>query len=79
MIDGQQRMSTLKLLMAALRDHISETGWKGDEDGPTAKKIDAYFLKNPEEEGNRHHKLVLRRHDQATLAASTVTSTYRTM
>ena len=46
LIDGQQRMSTLALLMAALRDHISETGWKGDEDGPTAKRFDAYFLKN---------------------------------
>ncbi len=69
LIDGQQRMTTLALLMAALRDHIREIEWKGDEDGPTAKKIDAYFLKNPEEEGNRHHKLVLRRHDQATLQA----------
>lgn len=69
LIDGQQRITTLTLLMAALRDHIRETGWKGDEDGPTAKKLDAYFLKNSEEEGSRHHKLVLRRHDQATLRA----------
>ena len=69
LIDGQQRMTTLALLMAALRDHIFEIEWKGDADGPTAKKIDAYFLKNPEEEGDRYHKLVLRRHDQATLRA----------
>jgi len=69
LIDGQQRLSTLTLLMIALRDHIEEAGWKGSADGPTAKKLDAYFLKNAEEEGDRHHKLVLRRHDQATLEA----------
>ena len=31
--------------------------------------VEAYFLKNVEEEGNRRPKLVLRRHDQATLQA----------
>ena len=69
LIDGQQRVTTLTLLLAALRDHILETGWKGSEDGPTAKRVEAYFLKNVEEEGGRRPKLVLRRHDQATLQA----------
>jgi uncharacterized protein with ParB-like and HNH nuclease domain/predicted transport protein len=69
LIDGQQRVTTLTLLLAALRDHIAETGWKGTEDGPTAKRVEAYFLKNVEEEGARRPKLVLRRHDQATLKA----------
>ena len=67
LIDGQQRVTTLTLILAALRDHIIETGWAGSEDGPTAKRVEAYFLKNVQEEGNRQHKLVLRRHDQATL------------
>jgi predicted transport protein len=57
------------LLLAALRDHIEESGWSGADDGPTAKRVDAYFLKNVQEEGGRLHKLVLRRHDQATLKA----------
>jgi predicted transport protein len=69
LIDGQQRLTTLTLLLAALRDHIAETQWTGSVDGPTAKRIDAYFLKNLQEEGERHHKLVLRRNDQATLRA----------
>lgn len=69
LIDGQQRVTTLTLLLAALRDHILQTGWTGSEDGPTAKRVEAYFLKNVEEEGHRKHKLVLRRHDQATLQA----------
>ena len=69
LIDGQQRVTTLVLLLTALRDHIEESGWIGDDDGPTAKRVDAYFLKNVQEEGSRLHKLVLRRHDQATLKA----------
>ena len=69
LIDGQQRLTTLTLLLSALRDHIHESKWSGTEDGPTAKRVEAYFLKNVEEEGNRRPKLVLRRHDQATLQA----------
>ena len=69
LIDGQQRMTTLTLLMAALRDHIIETGWSTDGDGPVAKKIDAYFLRNPLEDGEEEFKLQLRRHDNATLKA----------
>ncbi len=69
LIDGQQRMTTLTLLLTALRDHIQESGWVGTEEGPTAKRVEAYFLKNVQEEGRREHKLVLRRHDQETLAA----------
>lgn len=69
LIDGQQRLTTITLLMAALRDHIEESGWKGDENDPTAKRIDAYFLRNVQEEGSRALKLILRRHDQETLAA----------
>ncbi|WP_316213948.1 DUF262 and DUF1524 domain-containing protein [Bradyrhizobium sp. SZCCHNR2032] len=69
LIDGQQRLTTLTLLLAALRDHIHETGWTGGENDPTPKRIDAYFLKNVQEEGDREQKLILRRHDQATLRA----------
>ena len=69
LIDGQQRMATLTLMLTALRDHILKTGWHGDENDPTAKRIEAYFLKNLQEEGDREYKLVLRRQDQATLRA----------
>jgi len=69
LIDGQQRLTTLTLLLAALRDHIRETNWVGPDGDPTPKRIDAYFLKNVQEEGEREQKLVLRRHDQATLRA----------
>lgn len=36
LIDGQQRLTTLTLLLTALRDHIEEIGWTGSGDGPTA-------------------------------------------
>lgn len=69
LIDGQQRVTTLTLLLTALRDHIRDTGWQGSENGPTAKRIEAYFLRNLQEEGDREIKLRLRRHDDATLQA----------
>lgn len=69
LIDGQQRLTTLTLLLAALRDHIRDIKWTGGENDPTPKRIDAYYLKNVQEEGDREQKLVLRRHDQATLRA----------
>lgn len=69
LIDGQQRLTTLTLLLAALRNHIKATNWRGGEDAPTAAKIDAYFLQNAQEEGQRRQKLVLRRRDDETLAA----------
>ena len=68
-IDGQQRITTLTILMIALRDHIRETGWVGDGDGPTQRRIDAYFLKNAEESGDRQYRLALRRRDNRTLQA----------
>jgi hypothetical protein len=69
LIDGQQRLTTLTLLLAALRDHIRDSGWQGGAEDPTPRRIDAYFLKNVQEEGDREQKLVLRRHDQVTLRA----------
>src|SRR6185312_12576797 len=69
LVDGQQRLTTLTLLLVALRDHIQEAGWRGKDDDPTPKRLDAYFLKNVQEDGERFHKLVLRRRDRETLEA----------
>ena len=67
LIDGQQRLTTLVLLLIALRDHIQSTCWTGANDDLTKEKIDSYYLKNELESGERRYKLVLRRKDNATL------------
>lgn len=73
LIDGQQRMTTLTLLMIALRDHIrkqiQDGKWSAGEESPTIEQIDAYYLKNMQESGQRRYKLLLRRKDNATLQA----------
>lgn len=66
-IDGQQRLTTMILLLTALRDHIRETDWAGGEDSPTVDKIEGTMLKNPYEAGARSYKLALRRADNETL------------
>ena len=67
-IDGQQRLTTLTLLLIAMRDHIEDIAWSGSgEDNPTRGQIDAYFIKNEHETGAKSYKLALRRHDDATL------------
>ena len=69
LIDGQQRLTTLTLLMIALRNHITATNWVGSQAGPTAARVEAYFLKNLQEQGHRIYKLVLRGFDQGSLRA----------
>ena len=69
LIDGQQRLTTLTLLLLAMRDHIKANGWSGGEDSPTVDRINAYYLQNTLESGNRRYKLLLRRRDNATLQA----------
>ena len=66
-IDGQQRLTTLTLLLIALRDRITDTGWAGGDDSPTTDRINQYFLKNVLERGDRRYKLLLRRADKVTL------------
>ena len=68
-IDGQQRLTTLSLLLTTLRDYIHDNGWVGGEDSPTEARINAYFLQNTLEIGDKRYKLALRRHDDATLRA----------
>ena len=68
-IDGQQRLTTLTLLLIALRDSINESNWQGKAESPTVERINAYYLKNVFENGGRQYKLALRRADDSTLKA----------
>ena len=65
LIDGQQRMTTVSLLMAAFRDHIKEYP---SEAGVGPAKIEHDFLLNSFEENHQRRKLVLRERDNETLS-----------
>ena len=65
-IDGQQRLSTVTLMLAALAEAVAA----GEPfDGFSQRKIRNYFLLNPEESGDRHFKLLLSQTDKASLTA----------
>jgi uncharacterized protein with ParB-like and HNH nuclease domain/predicted transport protein len=63
-IDGQQRLTTLTLLLTALAKRLPTSGSE-----MTVSKLANYYLLNQEEEGSLRYKLVLTRSDAATLKA----------
>lgn len=67
LIDGQQRFTTVLLLAAALRDLVA----RSEHEDPylTGDNLDRQFLRNPTLPDPHRPKLVLRRHDHATLVA----------
>ena len=65
-IDGQQRLTSVSLLLAALAKAVGESE---PFDGFSQRKIKNYFLVNPEETGERHFKLQLSQTDKASLNA----------
>ncbi len=65
-IDGQQRLTTVTLILEALARHV---GNSEPVDGFSAKKLRNYYLLNPEEDGERRFKLLLTQTDKASLLA----------
>ena len=63
-IDGQQRLTTLSLLLIALGKAIEERSAKLDV---TRKKINNYYLLNSDEDNELRYKLLLTQSDKATL------------
>ena len=65
-IDGQQRLTTVMLILEALARHL-----RAEEpiDGFSARKLRNYYLLNPEEEGERRFKLLLTQTDKQSLLA----------
>ncbi|WP_323033614.1 DUF262 and DUF1524 domain-containing protein [Paracoccus sp. (in: a-proteobacteria)] len=64
-IDGQQRLTSVMLILEALARALGE-----DEepiDGFSREKIRSYFLLNPLEKGDRRYKLLLTQGDRPTL------------
>ena len=63
-IDGQQRLTSVSLLLAAFGNALGRGGSDGEM---TTKKIFNYFLFNSEEEGELRYKLLLTQGDRTTL------------
>ena len=65
-IDGQQRLTTVSLLIEALARALGD----GEPvDGFSAAKLRHYYLSNPLESGDRYFKLLLSQTDNASLKA----------
>ena len=65
-IDGQQRLTTVMLILEALARRVGD----GEPvDGFSARKIRNYYILNPEEDGERGFKLLLTQTDKQSLLA----------
>ena len=67
-IDGQQRLTTLTLLIVALLETISDDEQEPVE-GFSRKKLKNYYLVHPDETGKKYWRLVLSDTDKDTLFA----------
>ena len=65
-IDGQQRLTTVMLILEALARHL---GAEEPTAGFSAKKLRNYYLLNPEEVGEDRFKLLLTQTDKQSLLA----------
>ena len=70
-IDGQQRLTTMALLIAAVVKALEKLPEDKREpvDGFSPRKLRNYYLINPEEERERHYKLILSQTDRDSLIA----------
>src|SRR5277367_2982912 len=65
-IDGQQRLTTVTLIVAALAKALGSTE---PVDGFSAEMLCGYYLLNPLEKGERKFKLILSQTDKLSLTA----------
>ena len=68
-IDGQQRLTTSTLLIAALAKHFETHHLNELLEAFSNRKLRNYYLLNPDEEGERQFKLILSETDKDTLLA----------
>ncbi|MDG6970491.1 MAG: DUF262 domain-containing protein, partial [Nitrososphaerota archaeon] len=63
-IDGQQRLTTVSLLLIALRDIAKARNFKDPAGKEVAKKIEGLYLVHEYETSNDHYRLLLRQRDR---------------
>lgn len=68
LIDGQQRLTTIMLLLSAIRDYLNKNKSNININTEiTPGKINGYYLLNEREEGELRYKLILNESDKETL------------
>ncbi len=67
LIDGQQRLTTVTLLLTALRDRL-KSHTSDNEALPSAEEVEDRFLRNRHGKGERRNKVMLRRADNDALS-----------
>lgn len=67
-IDGQQRLTTLTLLLLAIRDHIPTASEQYDS-VPSPEEINDTYLRNRYKTDSEYYRLLLRRSDHDALSA----------
>jgi hypothetical protein len=75
-IDGQQRLTTLSLLLATLSKALKESNIEGDI---TPRKINNYYLFNSEEDHDLRYKIRLRERDKETFLSIVENREYPTL
>ncbi len=65
-IDGQQRLTTVTLLIAALANALGDAE---PVEGFSPRKLRNYYLLNPVEDGEKYYKLILSQTDKSSLIA----------
>lgn len=68
-IDGQQRLTTITLLLKAIQDHMRKKSISKIADDTSADEIEKEYLLNLDKEEEKHYKLILTRNDKETLFA----------
>jgi uncharacterized protein with ParB-like and HNH nuclease domain/predicted transport protein len=68
-IDGQQRLTSVTLLIESLARALEKNGTTEPLDGFSPSKLRNRHLRDPEEEGERHYKLMLSQTDRTSLMA----------
>jgi len=66
-IDGQQRLTTITLLLTALRAHLEKQSGDGLEMPVSTEEINDYYLFNKHGKDERRYKLLLTQSDRETL------------
>lgn len=68
-IDGQQRLTTLTLLLLAIRDHLRAASSASPESLPSPEELNAEYLVNAFQTADDRYRLLLGRQDRAVLTA----------